>query len=32
MAHIDQISFIKEFKDFYINNHFNKDIDILEID
>ena len=31
MAHIDQISFIKEFKDFYINNHFNKDIDILEI-
>ena len=31
MSHIDQISFIKEFKDFYINNNFNKDINILEI-
>ena len=31
MSHIDQISFIKEFKEFYINNEFNKDINILEI-
>ncbi len=31
MAHIDQINFVKEFKEFYINNGFNKDINILEI-
>lgn len=31
MAHIDQINFVKEFKDFYINNKFDKDINILEV-
>ena len=31
MSHIDQINFIKEFKEFYINNSFNKDINVLEI-
>ena len=31
MAHIDQINFIKEFKDFYINNGFNNDVDVIEI-
>ena len=31
MSHIDQINFIKIFKEFYINNGFNKDINILEI-
>ena len=31
MSHIDQINFIKEFKEFYIKNSFNKDIDVLEI-
>jgi len=31
MSHIDQINFIKEFKEFYINNGFNKDINVLEI-
>ena len=31
MAHIDQINFVKEFKDYYINNKFNKDINILEV-
>ena len=31
MAHIDQINFVKEFKDYYINNNFNKDINILEV-
>ena len=31
MSHIDQINFVKEFKEFYINNGFNKDINVLEI-
>ena len=31
MSHIDQINFIKEFKESYINNSFNKDINVLEI-
>ena len=31
MSHIDQINFVKEFKEFYINNEFNKDVNILEI-
>ena len=31
MSHIDQINFVKVFKEFYINNGFNKDINILEI-
>ena len=31
MSHIDQINFVKEFKNFYINNNFKKDVDILEI-
>ena len=31
MSHIDQINFIKKFKEFYINKNFNKDISILEI-
>ena len=31
MSHIDQIIFVKEFKNFYINNKFKKDVDILEI-
>ncbi len=31
MSHIDQINFIKEFKEFYINNDFNKDINVLEV-
>ena len=31
MSHIDQINFIKKFKEFYINKNFNKDISILEV-
>jgi SAM-dependent methyltransferase len=31
MSHIDQLKFIKEFKEFYIINNFNKDINVLEI-
>ena len=31
MSHIDQINFINEFKEFYINNGFNKDVNVLEI-
>ena len=31
MSHTDQINFVKEFKNFYINNNFKKDVDILEI-
>ena len=31
MSHIDQINFVKEFKNFYINNKFDKDINILEV-
>ena len=31
MAHIDQINFIKVFKDFYINNGFINDVDVIEI-
>ena len=31
MAHIDQINFIKEFKDFYINNGFINGVDVIEI-
>ncbi len=31
MSHIDQINFIEVFKEFYIKNNFNKDIDVLEI-
>ncbi|MDC3039091.1 class I SAM-dependent methyltransferase [Candidatus Pelagibacter sp.] len=31
MSHIDQINFIKKFKEFYINKNFNKNISILEI-
>ena len=31
MSHIDQINFINEFKEFYINNRFNKDVNVLEI-
>jgi SAM-dependent methyltransferase len=31
MSHIDQLKFIKEFKESYIINNFNKDINVLEI-
>jgi len=31
MSHIDQLKFIKVFKEFYIINNFNKDINVLEI-
>ena len=31
MSHIDQINFVKEFRKFYVNNGFNRDIKILEI-
>tara|TARA_A100000164_G_C21901457_1_gene770751 strand:- start:941 stop:1660 length:720 start_codon:yes stop_codon:yes gene_type:complete len=31
MSHIDQINFVKEFKEFYINNGFNKEANILEV-
>ena len=31
MAHIDQINFIKEFIDFYINNGFINGGDVIEI-
>ena len=31
MSHIDQLNFVKEFKDFYLNNNFEKNVDILEI-
>ena len=31
MSHIDQINFIKEFKEYYINENFNSNIDVLEI-
>ena len=31
MAHLDQISFINFFRDFYIKNNFKKNIDILEV-
>ena len=31
MSHIDQINFIKEFKDFYLENNFKKNVQILEI-
>tara|TARA_B110000305_G_C18872040_1_gene373610 strand:+ start:250 stop:525 length:276 start_codon:yes stop_codon:yes gene_type:complete len=31
MLHFDQFNFVKEFKNFYINNNFKKDVDILEI-
>lgn len=31
MAHIDQLKFVKAFKEFYLKNNFAKDINILEI-
>ena len=31
MSHIDQLKFIKVFKEFYIINNFNKHINVLEI-
>ena len=31
MAHIDQLKFVKAFKEFYLKNNFSKDINALEI-
>ena len=31
MSHIDQINFIKEFKEYYLKENFNKNVHILEI-
>lgn len=31
MSHVDQINFIKEFKEYYLKENFNKNIHILEI-